>query len=182
VRHWIYPGNRIDVTTVEEVTSDLLGLRPRHFLFVGDRGMVSQANLDFLESRRLKYLLGCPLRTDPALEAHLLSLRGRYRPVREGLGVKEAEIADGARILRYLLCRSEARAEGDARTRATVLARLEAALTDRRKAAASGETRAGRSLLSKPGYARYLRRVRMGSCALTPPACEPRPGTTASTC
>jgi hypothetical protein len=53
---------------VEEVTRDLLGLRPRRFLFVGDRGMVSQADLDFLESRRLGYLLGCPIRTDPALE------------------------------------------------------------------------------------------------------------------
>ena len=38
VRHWIYPGNQIDVSTVEEVTRDLLGLRPRRFLFVGDSG------------------------------------------------------------------------------------------------------------------------------------------------
>jgi hypothetical protein len=156
VRHWIYPGNRIDVSTVEEVTRDLLGLRPRRFLFVGDRGMVSQANLDFLESRRLGYLLGCPLRTDPALEAHLLSLRGRYRPVREGLGVKETLLADGGRSMRYLLCRSEARAQRDARTRAAVLERLKAALADKRKGAASGDTRASHSLLSKPGYARYL--------------------------
>ncbi|HEX8212417.1 MAG TPA: IS1634 family transposase [Longimicrobium sp.] len=168
VRHWIYPGNRIDVSTVEEVTRDLLGLRPRHFLFVGDRGMVSQANLDFLESRRLKYLLGFPLRTDPALEAHLLSLRGRYRPVREGLGVKETQIDDGARTLRYLLCRSEARAERDARTRATILERLGAALADRRKGAASGNTRAGRSLLSKPGYARYLAKEPDGKLRIDP--------------
>src|SRR3954469_2268985 len=133
VRHWIFPGNRIDVTTVEEVTRDLLGLRPRRFLFVGDRGMVSQANLDFLESRRLGYLLGCKIRTDPALEARILALRGRYRPVREGVGVKETRIADGGRTLRYLLCRSEARAERDARTRAAVLERLKGELADRKK-------------------------------------------------
>lgn len=156
VRHWIYPGNQIDVSTVEEVTRDLLGLRPRRFLFVGDRGMVSQANLDFLESRRLHYLLGCPLRTDPALEAHMLRLRGRYRPVREGLGFKETQLADGGRTLRYLLCRSDARAERDARSRAAVLARLEAKLADRRRGAASVGTRASHLLLSKPGYARYL--------------------------
>ena len=168
VRHWIYPGNRIDVTTVEEVTRDLLGLRPRRFLFVGDRGMVSKANLDFLESRRLGYLLGYPVRTDPALETRLLSLRGRYRPVREGLGVKEARITDGGRVLRYLLCRSEARAQRDARTRAAVLERLKAALADRRKGAASGDTAASHALLSKPGYARYLVKADDGKLRIDP--------------
>lgn len=167
VRHWIYPGNRIDVTTVEEVTRDLLGLRPRRFLFVGDRGMVSQANLDFLESRRLGYLLGCPLR-DPALEARMLSLRGAYRRVREGLGVKETLIPDGGRTLRYLLCRSDARAERDARARAAVLERLRAALADRRKGAASGRTQASHSLLSKPGYARYLVKAADGTLRIDP--------------
>jgi hypothetical protein len=168
VRHWIYPGNRIDVSTVEEVTRDLLGLRPRRFLFVGDRGMVSQANLDYLESRRLGYILGCKIRTDPALEAHLLSLRGRYRPVREGLGVKETQITDGGRTLRYLLCRSEARAEHDARTRAAVLERLRAALADRKKGGASGDTRASHSLLSKPGFARYLVKADDGTLRIDP--------------
>jgi transposase len=168
VRHWIYPGNRIDVSTVEEVTRDLLGLRPRRFLFVGDRGMVSQANLDFLESRRLGYLLGFPLRTDPTVEAHLLSLRGRYRPVREGLGVKETLLADGSRTLRYLLCRSEARAKRDARTRAAVLERLKAKLADRKRGAAKGDTRASHALLSKPGYARYLVKDADGKLRIDP--------------
>src|SRR5215218_3506978 len=156
VRHWIFPGNRIDVSTVEEVTRDLLGLRPRRFLFVGGRGMGSQAKLDVRESRRLGYLLGCKVRTDHALEAHLLSLRGRYRPVREGLGVKETLITDGGRTLRYLLCRSEARAEHDARTRAAVLERLKAKLAKQKKGDASSDTRGTHSLLSTPGYARYL--------------------------
>lgn len=162
VRHWIYPGNRIDVSTVEEVTRDLLGLRPRRFLFVGDRGMVSQANLDFLESRRLGYLLGFPVRTDPALQSRLFSLRGPYRQVRDGLGVKETRVEDGGRTTRYLLCRSDARAEHDERTRAAVLDRLRAALADKRKGAASGNTRASHALLSKPGYARYLTQARNG--------------------
>ena len=168
VRHWIYPGNRIDVSTVEEVTRDLLGLRPRRFLFVGDRGMVSQANLDFLESRRLHYLLGCPLRTDPALEKRMLSLPGRYTPVLEGLGVKETRLTEGGRTVRYLLCRSDARAEQDARRRASVLERLKTKLADKRKGAASGDTRASRDLLSKPGYARYLTKTPEGKLRIDP--------------
>lgn len=154
VRHWVFPGNRTDVTTVEEVTRDLLGLRPRRYLFVGDRGMVSQANLDFLESRRLGYLLGCRLRADDALAARMLRLRGRYRPVREGLGVKETTIPEEGRPLRYLLCRNEARAEREAGTRAQILQRLEAELA--RRGPGAGHTRSSCSLLSKPGYRRYL--------------------------
>ena len=168
VRHWIYPGNRIDVSTVEEVARDLLGLRPRRFLFVGDRGMVSQANLDFLESRRLHYLLGCPLRNDPALERRMLSLPGRYTPVLEGLGVKETRLTEGGRTVRYLLCRSDARAEQDARRRALVLEWLKAKLADKRKGAASGDTRASRDLLSKPGYARYLTKTPEGKLRIDP--------------
>lgn len=182
MRHWIYPGNRIDVTTVEEVTRDLLGLRPRRFLFVGDRGMVSQANLDFLESRRLGYLLGCPIRTDPALEARLLSLRGRYRPVREGLGVKETQITDGGRTLRYLLCRSEARAEHDARTRATVLERLRAALADRKKGARPATRAPAIRCSPSPATHATWSKPRMGSCASIRPGSRPRRATTASMC
>jgi hypothetical protein len=154
VRHWVFPGNRTDVTTVEEVTGDLLGLRPRRFLFVGDRGMVSPANLDYLESRRLGYLLGCRLRADAALATRMLSLRGRYRAVREGLGVKETRITEGAREVRYLLCRDEARAEREAGTRTAILERLQSELAQRRSGA--GHTRGSCTLLSKPGYARYL--------------------------
>jgi transposase len=154
IRHWIFPGNRSDVTTVEEVTRDLLGLRPRRFLFVGDRGMVSQANLDFLESRRLGYLLGCRLRADDALAARMLSLRGRYRTVRDGLEVKETTVTDGGRPMRYLLCRNEGRAKRDAATRAAILERLESELSQR--SADAGHTRASCSLLTKPGYRRYL--------------------------
>jgi hypothetical protein len=154
VRHWVFPGNRNDVTTVEEVTRDLLGLRPRRFIFVGDRGMVSQANLDFLESRRLGYVLGCRLRADEALAARMLSLRGRYRSVREGLDVKETKIIDGGRTMRYLLCRSEGRAEREAATRGRIIERLEEELAQRRPDA--GHTRSSCSLLSKPGYKRYL--------------------------
>jgi hypothetical protein len=130
--------------------------------------MVSQANLDFLESRRLGYLLGCPIRTDPALEAHLLSLRGRYRPVREGLGVKETQIEDGGRTLRYLLCRSEARAEHDARTRASILERLKVKLAKQKKGDAASDTRGTHSLLSTPGYARYLVKAADGKLRIDP--------------
>jgi transposase len=160
VRHWVFPGNTVDVSTVEGVVGDLLGLRPRRFLFIGDRGMVSQDNLDFLESRRLHYLLGSKLRDGAVVQEEVLSLRGRYGKVTDTLGVKETRITDGGREVRYLLCRDTDRAAEDRAVRREIVARLEAELEGSRTA--SAHTRKACKLLARKGYARYLRETDSG--------------------
>jgi len=45
VRHWVFPGNAVDVTTVEQVKSHLRGWQLNRCVFVGDAGMVSENNL-----------------------------------------------------------------------------------------------------------------------------------------
>ena len=45
VRHWIFPGNTVDVTTVAQVKQDLRAGSLSRCVFVGDAGMVSKANL-----------------------------------------------------------------------------------------------------------------------------------------
>ena len=164
VRHWVWPGNTVDVTTVEGVVQNLLGLRPRRFLFIGDRGMVSQENLDFLESRRLGYLLGSPLRDHDVVQHRVLSLRGRYRAVTDTLGVKETTLTEGGREVRYLLCRDEDRASEDRTVREALLARLEEELAGSRTAHA--HTRKACRLLSTRGLARYLTETPTGGLRL----------------
>ncbi|MCK4393336.1 IS1634 family transposase, partial [Candidatus Bipolaricaulota bacterium] len=171
VRHWVFPGNQPDQAkaTVGRVTTDLRGLRPRlpvrgtqagRFLFVGDRGFVSQGNLDYLESRRLPYLLGCRLRSNRVLDETVLSIRGRYRPLREGVGVKETTLTEGGRTIRYLLCHDEARAAHEARVRGQIVATLEAELEGSRMK--ERHTRKSCKLLSQLGYARYLKELKGG--------------------
>ena len=55
VRHWVFPGNTVDVSTVAKVKRDLKGWRrtpaarrPFRCVFVGDAGMVSAENLKAL--------------------------------------------------------------------------------------------------------------------------------------
>lgn len=160
VRHWVFPGNTADVTTVEQVVDDLRGLRPRRFLFMGDRGLVSQDNIDYLESRQLPYLLGCKLRAATTVDADVLSLRGRYRKVDDTLGVKETTVTEGGRVIRYLLCRDEQRAREDRRVREQIVAYLQDQLEGSRTADA--HTRKACDLLSKRGLARYLRELKDG--------------------
>ena len=45
VRHWVFPGNTVDVTTVKTVKGDLKGWHLSRCVFVGDAGVVSAENL-----------------------------------------------------------------------------------------------------------------------------------------
>jgi hypothetical protein len=152
IRHWVLPGSTVDVTTVEEAVNDLLGLRSSRFLFIGDRGLVSQKNLDFLESRRLHYLLGSKLQDNGVVQEEVLTLRGLYGKVTETLGVKEIRIRDGGRTVRYLLCWEAERVAEDQAGRQKIVARLQEELDESRTAAA--HTRKTCTLWAHRGYAR----------------------------
>jgi hypothetical protein len=104
VRHWVFPGNTVDVTTVAQVKRDLRDWQLTRCLFVGDAGMVSAANFKALAAGGGKYLMCVPLRRGDAMTEQVLARAGRYRTVNERLQIKEVVIGDGERRLRYVLC------------------------------------------------------------------------------
>ena len=72
VSHTVFAGNRQDSTTVREVIADLrerFGLG--RFVFVGDRGMKSEASVAALEGEGLGYLLAVQGRRSPRMEEAL---------------------------------------------------------------------------------------------------------------
>ena len=75
IAHHVWEGNRLDVTTVQEVVQDL---RTRfHFgrvIFVGDRGMVSVDNLEALCRDGHGYLVGLKRRRNAQLDGWLQTL------------------------------------------------------------------------------------------------------------
>jgi transposase len=72
IAHHVWPGNRLDVTTVREVVRDL---RTRfafaRVIFVGDRGMVSEENIAALEEDEQGWLVGLKRRRNADLDAWL---------------------------------------------------------------------------------------------------------------
>lgn len=61
--HHVFPGNTVDKTTVAEVVADLkTRLKLRGMIFVGDRGMLSDDNVDALLVKEFGYILAHPLR------------------------------------------------------------------------------------------------------------------------
>lgn len=156
IRHWVFPGNTSDVQSVKKVVKDLGALRPRKFIFVGDRGMVSQGNIDFLESRRLKYILGVKGRSRP-LASEILSKKGRFIKVKDNLHLKEKVARDGARKLRYILCYNPQEALRDKRRREQAISFIEEELSNCHRL-----TKSKAKLLSSKLYGRYLKLSKNG--------------------
>ena len=102
----IFAGNRVDVTTVEEVVEAMekkYGKADR--VWVMDRGMTSQDNLEFLRARQAKYLVGTPKSDLKKFERQILT--DDWTKIREGLEVKLCPGPDGQET--FILCRSDDR-------------------------------------------------------------------------
>lgn len=161
VRHWCFPGNTADLSTLEVVLDELSALRPRAFYFVGDRAMVSQDVLDHLESMGLGYLLGVPRRTGwEEIHDHALSIRGRYRQVAENLRVKQTEWREGLRTIRLILCFNPLQAEHDRQVREATLERLEEELESLQQG--DGHSKKACGLRSSRRFGPYLKETESG--------------------
>jgi len=102
----IFAGNRHDSTTVEEIVETMerrYGKADR--IWVMDRGMVSQENIELLRQDNRRYIIGTPKSMLKKFEAQLLS--DDWDKVYEGLEVKRCQSPDGDET--FILCRSEDR-------------------------------------------------------------------------
>lgn len=168
IAHHVFPGNTVDKATFQSVLGDLeqrLGLR--RVMVVGDRGLVSEANLDFLQApgRELRYLLGIPGRRHEESAAALDAVKeDAWQPVDEGNRVQEVKGA-GAPDVRYFVVDSVERKAYEEELRQRSMERARARLEKVAAAVSAGRlkdpakigARAARALESDHGdrYYRY---------------------------
>ena len=114
----VFAGNTADVTTVEHIVQTMetrYGKSNR--IWVMDRGMVSEANIDFLLQGGRRYIVGTPKSMLKKFEAELL--KDNWTTVRDGLEVKlctrPREENDKREAVydqeRFILCRSRDRSQ-----------------------------------------------------------------------
>ena len=107
----VFAGNRNDVTTVEEIITvmeEKYGQAKR--IWVLDRGMVSEENIEFLRARQAQYLVGTPKAQLRQFEAALLADQD-WQQVRPDVEVKLLPHPEGKGQEQFVLCRSQARRE-----------------------------------------------------------------------
>ena len=104
----VFNGNRHDSTTVEDIVTRIESRYGRsERIWVMDRGMLSEDNLEFLQSKKRRYIIGTPKSELKHFEQEMIS--GDWEKIREGLEVKRCEAPDGDET--FILCRSAARTQ-----------------------------------------------------------------------
>jgi len=130
-----FDGNRADVTTMETI----LRMVERKYgkarrLWVMDRGIVSEENLEAIRKRGGQYLVGTPRRQMKQFAAELL--QDDWTRVRPDVEVKQVAVPEAEET--YILCRTAGRKEKEKAIRKRFSARMEEALQRLEKTIAAG--------------------------------------------
>jgi transposase len=173
VRHWVFPGNTVDVTTVDQVKQDLRGWKLTRCVFVGDAGMVSEPNLKKLSLGGGKYIVCMPIGQGGEVATKVLTRRGRYRAVASNLRVKEVVVGDGEGRRRYVVCHNPEEAARQRRHRLEVLEELQAELASLSECA-EGEQHSKHvcELRASRRFGKYLKMQKSGELRIDQAAVE----------
>lgn len=143
----IFDGNRVDVTTVEDIVSRMeerFGMADR--VWVMDRGMVSQSNLEWLRSTGRRYLLGAARSELARWKPELLDEKD-WEQAREGLEVKLCRSAQGDET--FILCRSTERLEKESAMRERFADRIRKGLESLERRLSKARSPADRSQVER---------------------------------
>jgi transposase len=122
----IFPGNTADVSTVEQIVSQMEErFGKAHRVWVMDRGMVSAENIAWLNATGRRYVIGTP-RSELKRWAQPLADESGWRRLREDVEVKICGGPAGNET--FLLCRSAARVEKERAMHGRFAARIEEGL------------------------------------------------------
>ena len=135
----VFDGNRTDVTTTEEmvmIMESKYGKANR--IWVMDRGMVSEENIEFMQERGARYLIGTPKSMLRKFEQELLAKD--WEEVYPGVEVKKCASPEG-KDETFVLCRSEGRKEKETAILNRFVIRLETGLNKLKEQADLGKLR-----------------------------------------
>jgi len=135
----VFDGNRADVTTTEEMVMIMEGKYGKaNRIWVMDRGMVSEENIEFMQERGARYLVGTPKSMLRKFEQELLEKD--WEEVRPGVEVKICASPEG-KDETFVLCRSEGRKDKETAILNRFVARLYAGLNNLKEQAELGRLR-----------------------------------------
>src|SRR6516162_9493390 len=131
-----FDGNRADVSTMETI----LRMVERKYgkarrIWVFDRGIVSEENLEAIRKRGGQYLVGTPRSQMKRFEAELVA-KENWTQVRPEVEVKKIALPQGEET--YILCRTAGRKEKEKAIRGRFSSSMERALQGLEKTIATG--------------------------------------------
>jgi transposase len=148
----VFAGNRNDATTLGEMIEKMEALYGRASrIWVFDRGVASEENLETLRQRGGLYLVGTPRTMLRRVEAALFEKD--WKQVREGIEARLVPVPDGESDT-FILCRSSERRDKEAGMHTRFQVRMEDDLERIAKSIASGRLRSRDALFQRLGRLR----------------------------
>jgi len=153
IAHHVWAGNRIDHSTVQEVIRDL---RRRfafgRLVFVGDRGMVTEANLEAITREEQGFLVGVKRRRNPQIDGWLDAVdETRWVSCPGGINTRERktdpprtraqEVLSGDPALRVIVIDSDERRAYERAKREQAMERARQHLEKLKERVASGKVK-----------------------------------------
>jgi len=123
----VFAGNRSDVTTLQEIIATMEGRYGKaDRIWVVDRGMVSQDNIEFLQAGQRRYIIGTPKSLLKQFARQLIE--DDWQKIRDELEVKLCPSPDGQEM--FILCRSGSRRDKEKAMHERFAKRIEQGLLD----------------------------------------------------
>ena len=143
--HEVFEGNKNDVTCFKEIIDKISDkFKIEKVVLVGDRGMISKKNIEYLEEKKYQYILGYRMRTIPKEDRSKIFSDTPFRKLKNlELQFKETTY-EGKRLI---VCHNEERAEKDKKHRENILERIQ-------KRIKSGKLS---SIVDNANYKRFLK-------------------------
>jgi len=101
--HKVWEGKTTDKSTLKEAVSQAQNLGITKFIFVADRGLITQGNLEWLENEKLEYIVATKRRKETLIK----ELMGKQLGKGEEVKKVHEEKAGKDNIRRYYLCFNE---------------------------------------------------------------------------
>ncbi|RQW06758.1 transposase, partial [candidate division KSB1 bacterium] len=166
IRHWVFEGNTQDMATIQTVKDDLIQWKLSQVIFVGDAGMGSDDNTQYLQRGGGHYIIGRKMKTGEADVRQALRQKGRYTEIADDLWAKQVIIGNGEKRKRLVLAKNINEQKRHEKTRETMTAYLETAIAEINKGRKQAESKAALSLRAHRIYGKYIKVLATGKLAL----------------
>lgn len=148
----VYPGNTVEGKTLKDIIQKIrLKFRVRRFIFVADRGLLSEANLNTIRHAEGEFVVGMRIGGLAKKRPELFD-RTNFTALREGFEIFETTFGQD----RGLVTWSAERAERDGKVREDILRKIRKKLASKRKPSA-------KAFVSNSNYVFFLKGLDSGA-------------------
>lgn len=168
VRCWVWPGNTVDVSLIEEIKRDLNEWKLGRIVTVMDTGFNSAANRKVLQGAGDAFIIGERMRLGPDGKLpEALQRAGRYQTLASGLRIKEVTTQQGSVVARrFVVVHNPEQAQRDQLKRDDIIKETERRLAQLQQLDGKAHSKAACDLRAHTTFWRYLRQTKTGKLKL----------------